>query len=140
MYNYNYGYGYNPNEITSAFSSSASAGVWVLISLVLAIVGAFVVYFMFVKPEKKYGKAFVDWLRRFLNFQEMLIEPILKIFYIFLALFITLSSFALISDSFILFLLMLIFGNLLVRVIYEFSMILIGIWQNTRDINKKMKK
>ena len=139
MYNYNYGYGYNPSELTSSLSSTASAGIWVIISLVLAIVGAFVVYFIFVKPDKKYGKAFVNLLRRLLNFQEMLIEPILKIFYIFLALFITLSSFALISSSFIGFLFMLIGGNLLVRVIYEFSMILIGIWQNTRDINQKTK-
>ena len=137
MYNYNYGYGYgNP---TTGLISTASAGIWVIISLVLAIVGAFVIYFVFVKPEKKYDNKFVSWLRRFLNFQEMLIEPILKIFYIFIALLITLSSFALISTSFVSFLMVLVIGNILVRVIYEFSMILIGIWQNTRDINKKMK-
>jgi type II secretory pathway component PulF len=132
-YNYDY-YGttdliYNLNEST----------IWVIISLVLAIVGAFIIYFLFVKPEKKYDNKFLNWLRRFLNFKEVLIEPILKIAYIFLALFITLYSFAKISSSFTSFLITLIFGNLLLRVIYELCMIIIGIWQNTRDINKKMK-
>lgn len=139
MYNYNTTYGYgnmNPNVLGN---NMASSGIWAIVSLVLAIVGAFVIYFIFVKPEKKYDNKFVAYLKRFLNFQEMLIEPILKIGYIFLALFITLGSFAIISYSFVDFLLVLVLGNIIVRIIYELSMILIGIWQNTRDINKKMK-
>lgn len=138
MYNYNVG-GYNTTNLTSGLNNVASAGVWVLISLILAIIGAFIIYFLFVKPEKKYPNKFVNWLRRFLDFEEMLIEPILKIAYIFIALFITLSSFAVISTSFVGFIMALVFGNLIARVIYELSMIIIGIWKNTRDINKKMK-
>ena len=136
---YNYNDGYNTPNLISNINNTASAGIWVIISFVLAIVGAFLVYFLFAKSDKKYGSKFVNWLRRFLNFNEMLIEPILKIAYIFLALFITLASFAAISSSFVGFLLVLIFGNLSLRVVYEFFMITIGIWQNTRDINKKMK-
>lgn len=138
MYNYNYGVNNTP-DLFSDMNSAASAGIWVIISFVLALVGAFLVYFLFAKSKKKYDNKFLTWLRSFLNFNEMLIEPILKIAYIFLALFITLGSFAEISSSFVGFLLILIFGNLLLRVIYEFFMITIGIWQNTRDINKKMK-
>ena len=137
MYNYNTGYNYNIT--TPSLINSSSAGIWIIVAFVLAVVGAFVAYFLFVKPEKKYDNKFVAYLRRFLNFQEMLIEPILKICYIFLALFITLASFTLISESFVSFLLVLIFGNLLTRIIYELGMVVIGIWQNTRDINKKMK-
>ena len=114
-------------------------GVWVIVAFVIAIIGAILAYFMFVKPEKKYPNKFVNWLRSFLKFDEMLIEPILKITYIFSMLFITLGSFALISTSFLSFLLTLILGNIAIRVIYEASMIMIGIWKNTKEINKKMK-
>ena len=121
-------------------SSSTSFGVWAIVSLVLAIVGAILGYFMFVKPEKKYPNKFVNWLRSFLNFNEMLIEPILKVTYMFIAIFITLGSFELIGSSFVGFLLTLIFGNLIMRVIYEASMMMVSIWKNTKEINNKLKK
>ena len=135
---YNIDYGYN-SGFGSSLNGMASAGIWIIIAFVLAVVGAFVVYFLFVKSKKKFPNKFVTWLKSFLDFQEMLIEPILKITYIFVAIFITLASFAFISFSFIYFLLYLILGNIFARIAYEFSMILISIWQNTRDINKKMK-
>lgn len=130
---------YSYGNLGNIAISSGSDNVWAIISLVLAIVGAFLGYFMFVKPEKKYPQKFVNWLRSYLNFNEMLIEPILKVTYIFLALLITLTSFSFISFSFTYFLLYLLGGNLLVRVIYEASMMMVGIWKNTKEINKKMK-
>lgn len=130
--------GYGMNGLGSV-SSGSSAGVWTIVAFILAIIGSIIAYFLFVRPEKKYPQKFVNWLRSFLNFNEMLIEPILKVTYIFFALFITLASFDAISESFLLFLLVLIFGNLIIRVIYEYSMILLGIWKNTKEINKKMK-
>ena len=122
-----------------AVASSSDAGVWTIIAFVLAIIGAVLAYFLFVKPEKKYPQKFVNWLRSFLNFNEMLIEPILKVTYIFLAIFITLTSFNYISYSFLTFLLTLVLGNLVIRVIYEGFMMMVGIWKNTKEINKKMK-
>ena len=119
--------------------ASSGSGVWTIIAFVLAIIGAVLAYFLFVKPEKNYPQKFVNWLRSFLNFNEMLIEPILKVTYIFFALFITLTSFNYISVSFLTFILMLTLGNLAVRVIYEASMMMVGIWKNTKEINKKMK-
>lgn len=113
--------------------------VWSVIALVLAIVGAILAYFLFVKSDKKYGQKFVDWLKNFLNFNEMIIEPILKMSYIFFAIFITLTSFNFITYSFPYFLFYLIGGNLLIRVAYESIMIMIGIWKNTKEINKKIK-
>ena len=130
---------YTTGSLGSYALASSSDSVWSIIALVLAIVGAFLGYFMFVRPEKQYPQKFVNWLRSFLNFNEMLIEPILKITYIFLALFITLTSFSFISLSFTYFLIYLIGGNLVVRVIYEASMMMVGIWKNTKEINKKMK-
>ena len=118
---------------------SAGAGVWSIVSLILAIVGAIISYFLFVKPEKQYPNKFVNWLRSFLNFNEMLIEPILKVTYMFFAIFITLGSFSLISYNFLAFLLTLVLGNLLIRVAYESIMMMVSIWKNTKEINKKMK-
>ncbi len=133
-----YGYGYG-NGLGSTLTVSESAGVWTIVAFVLAIIGAVLAYFMFVKPKKEYPSKFVNWLRSFLNFDEMLIEPILKVTYIFMALFITLGSFSLISVNFLSFLLVLILGNLAIRVIYEASMMMVSIWKNTKEINKKMK-
>ena len=120
-------------------SASTSTGVWTIVAFVLAIIGAVLAYFLFVKPEKEYPQKFVNWLRSFLNFNEMLIEPILKVTYIFLALFVTLTSFNYISVNFLAFLLTLVLGNLAIRVVYEASMMMVGIWKNTKEINKKMK-
>ena len=136
---YDYGTRTTSDSLFSVGEGAAAAGVWIIIAFVLAIIGAFLVYFLFVKSNNKFNNKFVNWLRQFLDFQSMLIETIMKIAYIFVALFITLGSFALISSSFVSFLLMLIVGNIITRVIYEFVMIQISIWQNTRDINKKMK-
>lgn len=120
-------------------SANNGAGVWTIVAFVLAIIGAIIAYFLFVKPEKKYPQKFVNWLRSFLNFNEMLIEPILKVTYIFLALFVTLTSFNYIGSNFLMFLVALVIGNLLIRVAYEASMMMVGIWKNTKEINKKMK-
>ena len=69
----------------------------------------------------------------------MLIEQILKISYLFFAIFITLGSFSLIGYSFIAFLLLLIVGNLVLRIIFELILMAVMIWKNTNDINKKLK-
>ena len=69
----------------------------------------------------------------------MLIETILKIAYLFFAIYITLSSFALISYDFLYFVLYLVFGNIIARLIFEGMLILIMIWKNTSEINKKLK-
>ena len=126
-------YGYNN------LSYNAGSNIWTIIALILAIIGAFLVYFMFVKPKKEYPSKFLNWLRNYLNFQEMLIEPILKVTYIFVALFITLTSFNYISVHFLIFIIYLIAGNLIARVIYEWLLILLSIWKNTKEINKKIK-
>ena len=134
-------YGLNNYNGYTANTSSMGLGalIWFIIAVVVSLAGCFIVYFLFVKKENKDLKGFLAWLREFLSFNKMLIEPILKISYIFFALLITLESFALISASFVSFLLMLVFGNILVRVLYEVGMITISIWKNTQEINKKMK-
>ena len=67
-------------------------------------------------------------------------EALLKITYLIVALYITLSSFALIGSNFIGFLSMLIIGNVVARLVYEFSLLLLVICRNTTEINKKLSK
>ncbi len=116
-------------------------GTWALISFILAIVGGILVYFLFVRSKKDFKENKVlEWLRKFLDFKTLWIEVILKISYAVFAIFITLSSFALISINFLSFIGMLFFGNLILRLAYEGSMVLLMIWRNTADLNKKMKE
>ena len=81
----------------SSLNSLANAGVWVIISLVLAVVGGILIYFLFLN-KKNEGKfqGFVAWLYDFLSFKKMFLETLLKVTYLVVALFIKLSSFALI--------------------------------------------
>ncbi len=122
-------------------SSSSDAGIWMIIAAVIAVIGGIVLYFTFLS-KKNEGKfeGFKGWIYDFLTFKKMVIENILKIVYLILAIFITLSSFALISSSFIAFLLYLVIGNLVLRVIYELSLVILIICRNTTEINKKMNK
>lgn len=132
MYTYDF-YGYNvANSIEGAF-------IWTIISAVLAIGGGITLYFLFLKSNKKFHN-FLDKVRDFFNFKSLLLEELLKITYLILTIFITLSSFSLIAVNFVSFLCTLIFGNIVLRITYELSILLIKICKNTSDINDKLKK
>ncbi len=127
---------FTPYSQPSSFEGTA---IWTIISFVVALIGCFVVYFWFVKGKDKPKEKFVAWLKSFLSFDTMLIETIMKITYIFCCIFITLTSFGLISTSFVAFLFTLIGGNILARIVFESCMILLMIWKNTTEIKNKMK-
>ena len=131
MYDYDY--------MTNTASSIQGSFVWYIIAAVLAVIGGIVIYFLFVRTDKKEDNKYLAWFKDFANFKKMLIEPILKVTYLILAIFITLYSFGLIGVSFVAFLLTLTLGNILLRLVYETTLILLMIWKNTTEINKKMK-
>ena len=118
-----------------------SNSVWIIISLVVAIIGGICLYFTVFsdKNERKY-QGFMSKLYDYVKFKKMYITVILKVSYLVLAIYLTLVSFTAISTSFLVFLLILIFGNLILRLIYEFSLVLLSIQENVAEINKKMKK
>ena len=142
-----YDYGYNNNDaLISSLNSTASKGIgmtiWIIVALIASLVGCFLVYFLFVKKDNKLSNPKLEWLRSFLRFDKMLIEVILKIAYIFAALFITLGSFAFFAfgfGGFLMCILTIVFGNLVARICYEAALIKIMIWKNTTEINKKIK-
>ena len=129
------------SSLASGLTMNSGNQVWVIVSLVLAVIGGIVLYFTFLRKsnEGKY-EGFLGWLYDFLTFKKMVIENILKILYLIMAIFITLSSFAMISSSFLSFIMYLVIGNLVVRILYEFSLVILIICRNTTDINKKMDK
>ena len=130
---------YYSKNLLSSSNSLASASVWIIVSIILAIIGGILIYFLFLskKNEGKFN-GFVGWLYDFLSFKKMFMEALLKITYLIVAIYITLSSFAFISTSFVLFLAMLIIGNVVARLVYEFSLLLLVICRNTTEINKKL--
>ena len=132
---------YYSTNLLSSSNSMADASVWIIVSIILAIIGGILIYFLFLskKNEGKFN-GFVGWLYDFLSFKKMFMEALLKITYLIVALYITLSSFALIGTSFIGFLAMLIIGNVVARLVYEFSLLLLVICRNTTEINKKLSK
>ena len=132
---------FNTRSYNYSFNNAIGSSVWIIVSLVLAIIGGILIYFIFLN-KKNEGKftGFLGWLYDFLSFKKMFLEALLKITYLICAIYITLSSLALIGSNFLGFLMTLVLGNVIARVIYEFSLILLVICRNTSDIAKNTKK
>lgn len=127
---YSYGYGSRFEDFTTGM----------LVCFILALVGGITLYFTFLskKNEHKFT-GFVGWLYDFLSFKKLIVEAILKILYLVLTGFVTLAGIVILFKSFGTGLYLLIIGNIVIRVVYEFALILILICKNTSEINKKMK-
>ena len=124
-------------------SGLEAAGVWILIAGILAIIGGILIYFLFVKPNTTPKGKFAKWLKDFLSFRVMWLEPILKVLYYIATIFIILFSFSFLSmggAGVLAFFFTLILGPVLVRITYEFTMMFIMIWRNTKDISDNTKK
>lgn len=127
MYSYSYYHGPNP--------------VVTVILFLIALVGGTCAYLMFVKSNEEPKDRRLLRLKEFLSFKKMIIEGLLKATYIIFALFITLYSFQImVGTSFITGLMLLILLNIMLRIGYEASLIVLLIWRNTNDISKKLGK
>ena len=131
------------SSLSGAYETAAGIGIWGIIAFVLAIVGGILVYFLFVKAKAEPKGKFAKWLKDFLSFKVMWIEPILKVVYYIATIFIILFSFSYLSlggTGFLMFILSLILGPIIIRIFYEMTMMFIMIWRNTRDIAEKVAK
>ena len=133
------------NSLSSGSSSSAmeGVGIWMIIAAIIAIVGGILLYFLFVKAKEEPKGKFLKWLKDFLSFKIMWIEPILKVVYYIATIYVILFSFtflALGGVGVLSFFLCLILGPICVRLAYEMTMMFIMIWRNTRDIAESTKK
>lgn len=111
--------------------------------MIIALVGAILIYFLFVNSKTEVKGKFAKWLKDFLSFKIMWLEPILKMVYYFMTILVVLMSFEFLQlggYGVLYFFIALIGGPIVVRVLYEMVMILIGIWRNTKDIADNTKK
>ena len=122
---------------TPSMSDAEGVGIWIIIAGILAIIGGILTYCLFVRSKNKPKSKFAQWLKDFLSFRIMWLEPILKVIYYIATIFIILFSFSFLSMGgygVLLFFLFLLLGPVLIRVTYEFTMMFVMIWRNTRDI------
>ena len=131
MYNYDY---INSPSNTAALAGSA---IWGIIASVLAVIGGILVCFLFIKKDNKGLSKKLVTLKELLDFRIMIIEPILKVLYLIGTIYVILVSFSFISVSFLLFLVILILGPIVIRLVYEGFLIMIMIWKNTKEIAQK---
>jgi len=115
----------------------ARAGAAGAVCLFLALIGGFVLLFVFLpeKKERQY-KDFTLQLYRILNFRKMFSMTIIKLMYLISMLFITLMGLVvLFSENFFGGLLTIIIGNLIIRVVYELCLLVFSIHENLSQIN-----
>jgi len=138
---YSYGNLYRAPEV------STDIGVWAIVSILVAICAGIVLYFTFLNPKN--ADVYTGATKKvydFLSFKIMSLEAILKMLYLIVAIYITISSFSLISTSFVAFLLMLVVGNVFVRLCFEGALLILMIYRKLSDIhdvlktNKKVEK
>ena len=127
------------NYYNDSVNAIAGTVIWTIIALILAIIGGVLVYFLFIKGNLKLNPG-LKKLRDVLDFRVMLIEPMLKILYLIGTIFIILFSFSFITVNFLTFILMLLLGPVLIRLLYEASLILVMIWKNTKIISDNTEK
>ena len=127
----------------SSTDALAGAGIWTIIAAILAIIGGILVYFLFVKSKTEPKGKFAKWLKDFLAFKVMWIEPIMKVVYYIATIFTILFSFTFLAAGgagVLVFFITLILGPVITRIVYESFMMFIMIWRNTKDISDNTKK
>lgn len=124
------------NNTTKTFSNTE---VWIIISVLLAVIGGIFLYVnYFSKDKEKEYKGFKKLLFDFINFKFTIIEPLLKILYLIIAIALTLSSLSLITNNFFLFISIIVFGNIIVRFIFELLLLTLKLFKDVSEINEKI--
>lgn len=113
-----------------------------VLGLVIGVIGAFVIFFWFM--SRKNEQHFSGMLKKaydFLHFRFYIIEGILKFSYVLMAcLCTTVGVFLMISIVAIAHgLLLLTVGNLLVRIAYEFILMMVSACRSLGEMNDRMK-
>ena len=119
------------------------------VSLILGLiltVAAVIAAYIFVIPEKriKYMNKFLYVIHNIFNFKQLLIEKIIKFFYVFLTILcICLGFFMLFTveygqSMFGVGLAVMVFAPIIIRLLFEGFMMMILITNNLIDINKKL--
>ena len=125
----------------SAVTINSNLSTFLIIAIIVSIAVAIVVYLTFMgkNNEGKLSKNLTK-LYDFLHFKNFYIVDFLKICYIFATVFLTIISFSIISYNFFSFLLILVVGNIMIRIGFEAVMVVYRIYENTNEMVNKKKK
>jgi ABC-type multidrug transport system permease subunit len=134
---FNNAFGLNTRDVEIALVVTAG------VSFVIALV----IFFAIAMKRKAPKSGFMRYLREFLNFRKIWVAGILKFVYIFSALALTIGSIVMmffggdrVLEFVLLGIFMIVFGNIFLRLGFEMTMMIIGIWENTRDIRGSLVK
>ena len=126
-----------PTTVAPSYTINTS----LVVIIALAVAATCLVYFLFMdKNNEKNLNTTTKKIYDFFHFRKLYIEDIIKVAYLFCAIFITILSFTLIDDSIIAFIFLLAFGNLFLRIGFEMIMMFINIHKNVDKIAKNTKK
>ena len=134
----------NSGIANSTFNSSTSfsvSEVWIIVSIVLAVIGGIFIYNNYLKKDESEYTGFKRKLYDFFTFKTTLIEPLLKIIYIMTFIGTTLCSFSYLTTNFFQFISILVLGNIIARLVFEFLLLTLNLFKDVREIklNQQMK-
>jgi len=128
------------NTLSNTTPSFSISEVWVIVSVLLAVIGGIVLYnTYFSKSNEDKFTGIKKVLYDFVNFKFTIIEPIFKVLYLIVAIALTLSSLSLITTNFFKFIAVIVFGNIVVRLAFELLLLTLKLMKDVSEINKKMK-
>ena len=127
------------NTITNTAKSFSISEVWIIISVLLAVIGGIFIFTTYFGQDKEneytgYKKKLFD----FLNFKITIMEPIFRVLYLIVAIAITLCSFSYITTNFFQFVGTLVFGNIIARMSFELLLLTLKLFKDVSEINKKL--
>ena len=125
-----------PEVVKASIDSSL---VWMIIALVVAVIGGIALYFT-VFNKKNDGKynGFMAKLYDLVHFKYFVIDDLFRVLYLISAIAVTLLSLQYLANW--RFLVILVGGNLALRISFEFFMLFMELCHNVRNIANKSKK
>ena len=130
-----------PEIVTNTAKSFSMGEVWIIISILLAIIGGIFIFTNYFGKDKEDSyTGFIKTMYDFLHFKLTIIEPIFRVLYFIVAIAITLSSFSFISVNFFTFIGILVFGNIAARLAFELLLLTLGLFKDVSEINVKLGK
>lgn len=112
-----------------------------ILGSVFALAAAIVILVMILPKSKdgSFNNAFLQGLHNYFQFKQLYVEMILKVLFLLSTCFCVFTGFfMLFGRAFLRGLMLMLLGPLVLRLVYEFTMMLILLVQNTMEINRKL--
>lgn len=129
------------NTLTNYETSFSISEVWIIVSVILAVIGGIFLYNTYFNKNKENSyKGLKKVLYDFVNFKITIIEPLFRVAYLITTIAITLCSFSYLTENFFKFISILVFGNIIVRLSFELMLLTLKLIKDVSEINSKMTK